>query len=331
MPRRCSGSVAAGESNLKGIVEEKGDRVKHIAICFFGIPRSLRLTYPSIQKNVIEPAKLVGNVSLHAHYFEQTKIDNPRSGEFGELDPDEKHWLTYETLDVDQPGIPPVTNLFEELITFGDSWKDENRSISNLCQQLFSLRKVTQQALASNPDIVAFVRPDLVYHDSLADVFDAAVKDETSRIFTPYWQTGRGLNDRFCVTVGTHAAEQFGFRIDRALEYCKRGPRKIGSERLVAMAMENTPISPISHRASRVRFDGSTREENFDTPLFSKLRRSCKNIPQPGIRSIAQHLLRLTQAILVGRRYTDICAAQLTFGRTKKVTHSLVHNAEDVR
>ena len=56
-----------------------------IAVCFRGISRSLSHTIDSIRENVIAPSRTFGEVRVFTHLFDQKTIDNPRSGEKGEL------------------------------------------------------------------------------------------------------------------------------------------------------------------------------------------------------------------------------------------------------
>jgi len=66
-----------------------------IAIGFFGITRSLKWTLSSIQKNIIEPARSLGDVRLYAHLYQQEYVLNPRSGEDHPMDPHEHQLLEW--------------------------------------------------------------------------------------------------------------------------------------------------------------------------------------------------------------------------------------------
>jgi hypothetical protein len=57
-----------------------------IAVCFRGISRSLSHTIDSIRENVIAPSRAFGEVRVFTHLFDQKTINNPRSGEIGQLD-----------------------------------------------------------------------------------------------------------------------------------------------------------------------------------------------------------------------------------------------------
>ena len=59
---------------------------KKIAICFFGITRSLKYTIGSIEENILNPARTLGDVRVFAHFFNQERVENSRSRESTALD-----------------------------------------------------------------------------------------------------------------------------------------------------------------------------------------------------------------------------------------------------
>ena len=76
---------AAARAAVKGRIKP-GLKVGFV---FFGITRALRLTLPAIVDNLIAPARaLGGEVRLFGHFYSQTAIENARSGESGDLDPE---------------------------------------------------------------------------------------------------------------------------------------------------------------------------------------------------------------------------------------------------
>lgn len=103
-----------------------------IAICFFGITRSLKFTISSIEKNILKPAHALGEVRVFCHFFVQTEIDNPRSGEKGLLRQDEHTLLNPSWLELEEPDQCLAMHGFAELKTWGDSWGDDFRSLRNL-------------------------------------------------------------------------------------------------------------------------------------------------------------------------------------------------------
>ena len=240
-----------------------------IAICFFGITRSLGHTIRSIEEHVLKPAATLGEVHLYAHFFQQARIDNVRSGESGALDPEEYRLLASDWLRLEEPETCLETWHFEAIKRFGDFWEDGFKSLRNLVHQLHSMRQVTLAALAEGADVCLFCRPDLRYHDSLAPALQRAVQSangpRSPLAQIPVWQSYCGQNDRFALCTGEAAIRAYGTRIEQALAFCQATGRPLHSERLLAWTLDqaNIPIRGIAARASRVRLDGSERIEHF--------------------------------------------------------------------
>ena len=239
-----------------------------IAICFFGITRSLKHTIGSIEANVLAPARRAGDVTVLSHFFEQTRIDNPRSGEAADLDPEEHRLLPNDWLELE----PPETCLerwdFEGLKAHGDFWDDGFRSLRNLVHQQHSLHRVTTAALEADPDLVLFCRPDLYYHDSFEDQIARALRDRWPTVRLPDWQAWRGLNDRFAMARGQRAITSYGQRIEVAQQYCRWREAPLHAEGLLAHALRwrGVRVRTFPLRASRTRTNGDMIEENFTPP-----------------------------------------------------------------
>lgn len=238
-----------------------------LAICFFGITRSLRYTLPSITANVLEPLRRLGDVRVYAHFYEQAEIDNPRSGEKGALDPTEYRLLRADRLMLERPDtLQP--GWFETIAAHGDFWQDGNRSLRNLLHQLHSLDMVTGMALEDGMKICVFCRPDLRYHDSLAPAVRRAIAAPDALVQLPSWQSWFAMNDRFAVAKGARAIAAYGQRGRLAVELCQTRNEALHAESLVKYAMIRAGIRvrQIPARASRVRFDGTEVEEDFRHP-----------------------------------------------------------------
>ena len=245
-----------------------------IAICFFGITRSLTHTIGSIEANILAPAREVGEVRIFAHFFRQTEIDNPRSGEKGAFRQDEHTLLNPDWLELEDPELCLAEHDFEGLKTYGDLWNDDFRSLRNLVHQLHSLNRVTDAALAGGGDVFIFARPDLFYHDSFAPLLGGKLPSD--RIFLPNWQRwGGGYNDRFAIATSERMARLYGKRVGQMTEFCEARQAPLHAELLLKYALGNhrRNVKPHSLRASRVRLGGKTREEDF---MDARLRRPLK-------------------------------------------------------
>jgi hypothetical protein len=162
------------------------------------------------------------------------------------------------------------------LKNWGDSWNDDFKSLRNLVHQLHSLASVTDAALRDRPEIVAFCRPDLLYHDSLLDVIDRAVSIKSSAAYLPYWEAHGGLNDRFAICKGDQAIISYGKRVRHMHEFCQNTYRPLHSEQLLAfsMARGGIEVHRVANRASRIRLGGIRNYEDFSNSRFRNLKRT---------------------------------------------------------
>lgn len=234
-----------------------------IALVFFGITRALRLTLPSITENLIAPARAIAKeVRLYGHFFAQTAISNPRSGEEGTLDPEEYRLLQLDEVELEAPGACLDLYPVAEMQAQGDAWGDGFASFRNLVHQLHSLKRATLLAEGFQPDIVIFARPDLLYHDSAAEQLDLLARSRRTFVVVPDWSRWHGHNDRFALVKGAEAVAAYGSRADRMAEYCRRGKR-LHSERLLKYALNGQRVRTVAMRASRVRANGMQVLEDF--------------------------------------------------------------------
>jgi hypothetical protein len=234
-----------------------------VAVVFFGITRALRLTLPAIAANVVGPAREVAReVRTYGHFFTQTAINNVRSGEVGELDPEEYRLLNLDAVETEEPGA--CLNLYPmaEMQAKGDIWRDDFASFRNMVHQLHSLRRATLLAEPFQPHIVIFARPDLLYHDSLAEHLDFLARAHRSFVLVPDWSQWFGHNDRFAIAKGDTGIAAYGRRAERMGEYCARGKR-LHAERFLKFALGNERVRPVHLRASRVRSNGLQVLEDF--------------------------------------------------------------------
>ncbi len=234
-----------------------------VAVVFFGITRALRLTLPSIIENVLDPARAIAReVRLFGHFFTQTAISNARSGEVGELDPEEYRLLALDAVELEEPVACLDLYPMAQMQARGDIWRDDFASFRNLVHQLHSLRRATLMAEAFQPDVVIFARPDLLYHDSMAQPLDMLARAHRQFVLVPDWSEWFGLNDRFALAKGAEGIAAYGRRAERMGEYCARGKR-LHSERFLKFALEGQRVRRVHMRASRVRSNGLQVLEDF--------------------------------------------------------------------
>lgn len=247
---------------------------KSIAVCFFGITRSLTHTVASIESNVLAPARIHGDVKVFSHFFLQGQIVYERTGESGALNLDEHQLLPSDWLRLEEPDLCLEEHGFSTLKTFGDTWLNDFSSLRNLVHQLHSLDAVATAALADDSDICVFCRPDLLYHDSLDSALRRALSNNNLAQL-PRWQPRGGLNDRFAICSGQAAISAYGHRIRVAEQFCRDRASSLNSEQLVQYALQqaNVPVRQIRARASRVRLGGIQRYEDFWGPISGPVMR----------------------------------------------------------
>jgi hypothetical protein len=234
-----------------------------VAVVFFGITRSLRLTLPAITENLIAPARAIAReVRTFGHLFTQTEIRNARSGEEGDLDPEEYKLLALDAVETEAPGACLEHYPMAEMQARGDIWGDDFASFRNLVHQLHSLKRATLLADGFQPDIVIFARPDLLYHDSMAEPLDFLARAHRQFVLVPDWSEWFGHNDRFALAKGAEGIAAYGKRADRMGEYCGRGKR-LHSERFLKFALADQRVRKVHLRASRVRANGLQVLEDF--------------------------------------------------------------------
>jgi len=140
---------------------------KKVAIGFFGITRSLKLTRDSIYKNVIGRLEELGYAyTIFLHTYELNNYKNIRTKEsctnmdneeYKLLKPD---YFVIEKQDIVIDGINP-----EKYRTHKDPWNTNYNSVDNFLLGQYSKMKLTDMIEKSqiNFDYIMFLRPDLMY------------------------------------------------------------------------------------------------------------------------------------------------------------------------
>lgn len=236
-----------------------------IAIAFFGIPRNSLICFPSILENVYSVLELY-EVRSYYHFYKQDKVVSQRSGESSDLDVLNYSFFNGMNGFLEEPNACLIKWGFEDVKKFGDTWEDGYSSIRNLIHQLNSLYEVTGLIESSqyDPDVVLFIRPDLLYHQVIPEFcLRGALKDSKS-IYIPNWQWWNGLNDRFSIC-GKDSYRAYGKRVLDMMSYCLENNRSIHSERLLKYSLlkNKARIKALNVNASRVRVSGLIVDEDF--------------------------------------------------------------------
>jgi hypothetical protein len=243
-----------------------------IALVLYGIPRCTNVCAPSIEERLLKPLRLQGDVSVVHHLWKIERVTSARSGEDAALAADAYIWFEQFQGVVEPPQAFEQGAAFDSWKQFGDEFRDDFGSLRNLMHQLQSLKRATALARQTDPDVVVFARPDLLYHDEIPRSACRLVSRFPSFCVVPHWNWWAGFNDRFAIC-GRQAFEAYGNRVDRAFEFGQVTHRPIHSESLVKFALHRAGVNTLAIplKASRVRADGSIRQENFNALETSTL------------------------------------------------------------
>lgn len=245
-----------------------------VAICFFGLNRSLSITAPSINISVYQQLQKAGiEYDVYAALmFPKSGINNQRSGEVACV-PEVDSLTALQTKNlvlVDQDEFDHNTDLVSlGLVETNDAYHDGHASSRNQLRELHSINLSYNLAVQSGQhyDAFIFLRPDLYYHEPfnfLAYLGGNSAVDPSSFI-TPAWQQWFGLNDRMAIC-GTRAASVYASRLSYVPRFLSMTQEALHAERmLLFVAIDNalhyTQFS--NERASRVRANGEFAEEQF--------------------------------------------------------------------
>jgi hypothetical protein len=242
------------------------NKIKKVALCFFGLTRSLKYTINSIQENILNVLKdndIEYTIYLHTY---DLKILNLKRSE-------EKNCLLdiheYKLLKPDHVTITHQEDFdksfdWDYVKKFGDPWWyecNDFESLYNLFRQLNSIQLCTQLWKNHNEyDCYLYLRPDLNYNDKLNINELNLVYENKNSIISPDWAKDNGLNDRFAFG-SKKSILKWANRIDDRIEYQK----VFHSELYLKWVMDKYKIKKYftKMKASRIRANGINRDKNI--------------------------------------------------------------------
>jgi len=241
-----------------------------VALCFFGLTRSLKLTYPSIETqifNILKTENIPYDVYLHT--YDLKVLTNTRSKEIKcTLDPLEYSLLNPYKKSVQNQATFDNSLSFKSFTKHGDPWNDKYQSLRNLLRQLNSLNQVTQLWMSEEKqyDAVIYLRPDLEYLAPFPiDQLYECIKTKDRSIYTPAWHQWRGLNDR--LAMGTPEIMQiYGSRFLHASKYASQS--KLHAERYLKHIIftNNITNKHFEIYGNRVRSNGKSLKDVRNIP-----------------------------------------------------------------
>lgn len=212
------------------------ESAERVAICFFGLTRSLYYTKQSIHSHIFDILMQHGiSYDVYVHTYNMHSIWNSRSREYN-VSLNKNEWkLLYphqHVLDdneaIDRTIVEPMLPM---LLRNGDPWKEEppHHSLRNLVKQFYSLKRVTELwRNRTDYRLVIYSRPDMWFFNDLniTDVF-TALHDTTTIsnrfMYVPNFHSWGGLNDRFAFGP-PKVMRIYGSRLDQTANYSKFHP-----------------------------------------------------------------------------------------------------------
>lgn len=223
-----------------------------IALCFYGLTRSLHLTVQNLRANMIDPLIEQGlDYDVYLHTYNASQIYNPMVGEINL----KLRWEKYELLKPHLYQVHEVQAVDELLFDNGlndylaydglSRWQverhgggpmlfEENITVMNMVKALWSAQQCAKliEASSRQPTAVVFLRSDVWFFNPInASIF---LELQANRLYVPDWAHCDGLNDRFALG-NLEVALKWGNRLDLLKEYCRE--HRIFSEHFLWWAM----------------------------------------------------------------------------------------------
>jgi hypothetical protein len=239
-----------------------------IAICFWGLNRSLDYTFESIKNNILDILKksnIEYDIYIHTYNIDRL-YSNIRAGEEScKISNSNLHLLNSDyTLIDNQDEIDNILNL-QKYRKYGCPWNSNNyETLNNLIRSLYSLNKITEKLFFEinnnnkKYDSVIYSRPDVIYINKF-DINYLNMQNNTIKLvdYAKY-----PINDRFAIcTIDT--AKIYGTRYNKALNYSNNKPLHSETFLYDILIKNNIKIEEIHFVFYRVRTNGKIHYENI--------------------------------------------------------------------
>lgn len=208
-----------------------------IAICFWGLTRSLKYTIKNIEQ-VLDRLRIFGDITTFMHTY---TLDRPYVNYHGLennilLDKDEYKLLNPDYFVFDKQEQIEIQLNLKDYHSMPDPYKTSinYQTVDNFVLAMYSLKRVTDLMLRHNKikqfDYVVFMRPDVKWENPeqlKKKYFD---RIEENMIQVPYFQRPRHakegctwVNDRFAIC-NVDVAKVYGRRFNHMMAYSKVKP-----------------------------------------------------------------------------------------------------------
>jgi hypothetical protein len=250
-----------------------------IALCFFGITRSLKYTHDSIDKNILSVLKRNSiDFDIFLHTYNVCEYVNKRAGEKSDnMDNEEYALLRPRYLQIDnQDEIKSLIGV-EKYRSHPDPWNTGYNSVDNFILAQYSKLQIVNMIDRSNNcyDYVIYIRPDMLYINEFQLGFLDKVTDGS--ICIPNFHLYKNnFNDRFAIT-NMKTYKIYGNVFTELLDMSKK--KSLHSETIIGDVLQNNNIKiiHIPFRFRRVRCDGRVIDHTFNNYYDDKTIERLKN------------------------------------------------------
>jgi hypothetical protein len=215
--------MPSGKDILPKEFIEENFKKKKVAILFWGITRSLKYTYPSIAKSILNVLERNGiSFDIFVHTYQVQYYNNIRAEEHTtNMDNTQHKYLPYKAIMIDSDTDTRKYLDFPKYHSKKDFFKNDYNTINNAILAFYSKKQVLKmmEKNKNNYDHVMFVRPDCFYYERLPLSNFSFVKKK--QIVVPNFHLTDGMNDRFAICSVTDAFI-YGNAFDELLVYSKK-------------------------------------------------------------------------------------------------------------
>jgi hypothetical protein len=226
-----------------------------IAICFFGLTRSLKYTISSINKNLFNVLKNENyEYTIFLHTYNLTKLVNKRTGENDILNVDEYKLLSPDYFEITDQNIFDNTVDINKYNKNGYSLTYTDETIMNIHRQNNSIMKVWNlvNQIETNFDFYIMCRPDI---ELLFPIILPTIIPKT--LYIPNFAHYGGFNDRFCIG-DKYSVSVWSSRLNYIDQYCENNI--LQSEQLLKYVLKcnnvNVKLLSALFRFRRIRTNG---------------------------------------------------------------------------
>lgn len=256
-----------------------------VALCFWGLTRSLKYTIYSIKKyilNVLKIHNIEYKIFLHTFVFNSSYY-NPRAEEYDiQLDFNEYTLLEPDYLQIDNQDVIKDEINIMKYRTQPDPWDSDYICVDNFICAMYSKKQLGIMVQNSNIqfDYIVYLRPDVKYYTYFDKHYFSFANQYN--VCTPNFHLYPKLNDRFCI-LQSEKLVQYSTMFDRLYDYSLYYP--LHSEKFqysIMVKLYKWSIRYVPFLFNRVRADGS---ELDDCNRFLKKTRRRKELISPIIEN----------------------------------------------